>query len=340
MPLPSEMLINKLWNDFQLYIQGNWSLPIEFGIKDGKIKKRILLKDFGEFVPLNNVQPQIKFCQVLCEILKHNLSQKDKAGFKVPHENTMRGFLKAGLSATTQKITLNTFAVFLGYDHWDDYRRKNSKIFNEEKNKNIFNKKVDDKVSDSKKIPLKHPVRKNKKMVALFLYAASVILITIVIFIFLPKKIYNNPIDISSVISTIFMGNKAEFDAYSKIPLIDTSSLDQFFVNTRPDGSARASIVGSLNRRKKAGCILVTSNSSYNLIDIAVKKIQDTVAYLTTTEKWHLRWYDTVIKKEVWVYDTTNEHEYILVKRDKTWKILMDDYKGKLRRPAFMESEL
>ncbi len=115
-----EILINKLWEDYQLYIKGNWSIPIGFGMKDRKVKQRILLHDFGKLAPLHQVQPQIKFCQVLCEILRHNLTQKNKDGFKIPHENTMRSFLKAGLAPTTQKNTLNAFAAFLGYEHWDD----------------------------------------------------------------------------------------------------------------------------------------------------------------------------------------------------------------------------
>jgi hypothetical protein len=336
MLLKPEILINKLWDDFQLYIKGSWTLPIEFGAKDGKVKKRILLQDFGEFLPLSYVQPQMKFCQVLCEILKYNLSQKDKEGFKIPHENTMRGYLKAGLSSTTQKNTLNAFAAFLGYEHWDDYRRKNStNVIGAYKADNV--KAIIDTVKEIKKTVTKKISIKPR----LFAFSGIGILICVIIFIFYSKT-NNSKESIEDekrkIISTVRQANKAEFEAYSKIPVLDTPSLDHFFIN-HPEGSARAFIIGALTRRKEAGCILVTSMSSYNLIDVEVKNIQDTVAYLTTTEKWHLRWFDTLRKEDVLVYDTTNKHDYILVKQNATWKILMDNYNGRLRKPYFASRE-
>lgn len=342
-PTP-EILTNKLWEDFELFIKGNWTVPIELGMKDGKVKKRILSNDFGHFSELNKIQPQIKFCQILCQIVRHNLAQKGKDGFRVPHENTMRNFLKAGFSASTQKNTLNAFAAFLGYENWTDFRRKNAHYIAQqtiEKNTIIRQTTASIQVIPlQKKIAPEIPqlanftVTQKRKRIRFRRVLIVCIFISALFGIVQHYFAKTDEKEINEVLSAVTGANNAEFIAYCNIPHVDTSSLDFFFANSRPDASARAAVVSTIARAKKNGRVLVTPASSYNLIHIDVKEIRDSVAFVSTREKWHLSWLDTLLNKEVIVYDTTNSHNYILVKQDKRWKILMDDYEGKFRRPA------
>lgn len=51
-------------------------------------------------------------------------------------------------------------------------------------------------------------------------------------------------------------------------------------------------------------------------------------AYVETKEQWRLLWYDAITNNDVRIFDTLNQHIYLLKKEDQFWKIYMDEYRG------------
>ena len=57
-----------------------------------------------------------------------------------------------------------------------------------------------------------------------------------------------------------------------------------------------------------------------------------TDARVETNEQWYLLWYDERTNKDVVLFDTLNRHQYWLKKESNSWRIHMDEYRGRPKK--------
>lgn len=85
----------------------------------------------------------------------------------------------------------------------------------------------------------------------------------------------------------------SEFEAYQTLPNIITDNLlNRWFYSTGP---AKKEILPVLTRHKERGWILTNpmNPSTKRILSIKVKKIEKKEIFVSTTEYWYLRWWDT-----------------------------------------------
>jgi hypothetical protein len=130
------------------------------------------------------------------------------------------------------------------------------------------------------------------------------------------------------ILSVVKKAIQAEFSAYKSLPDINLNQIDKYF-NHR--SSARARIIHLLNRHHQRGWVInnLLNPSTYEILDIKLKKIESNKATVMTEEYWYLRWYDTKTSEYVFVYNEKNTQTYILEK-DKygIWRVNVNIYKG------------
>jgi hypothetical protein len=112
-----------------------------------------------------------------------------------------------------------------------------------------------------------------------------------------------------------------EFEAYQTLPnIITDEQLSRWFYSTGP---AKKEILHVLTRHKERGWILTNpmNPSTKRILSIKVKDILKKEIFVTTTEYWYLRWWDTKKNSYAFPYRETSRQQYILRKDTGIWKI-------------------
>ncbi len=114
---------------------------------------------------------------------------------------------------------------------------------------------------------------------------------------------------------------ETEFEAYRTLPeIIEDGLLNSWFY---PAGPAKKEILHVLSRHKERGWILTNfmNPSTKRILAIKVKKIEKNEIFVSTTEYWYLRWWDTKKKSYAFPYRETNRQQYFLRKDNGIWKV-------------------
>lgn len=130
------------------------------------------------------------------------------------------------------------------------------------------------------------------------------------------------------ILSVVKAAMQAEFSAYQNLPSIEHERIDKYFTKT---GSARARIVHLLKRHQERGWVInnLLNPSTYEILDIKLKRVQSNKANVLTEEYWYLRWYDTTASEYAFIYNEKNSQTYVL-ERDSSgsWRVDVNIYKG------------
>ncbi len=112
-----------------------------------------------------------------------------------------------------------------------------------------------------------------------------------------------------------------EFEAYHTLPqIIEDDLLNSWFC---PSGPAKKEIMHVLLRHKERGWVLTNpmNPSTKRILSIKVKDIEKKEIFVSTTEYWYLRWWDTKNNSYTFPYRETSHQQYVLRKDDGIWKI-------------------
>ncbi len=112
----------------------------------------------------------------------------------------------------------------------------------------------------------------------------------------------------------------AEFRAYLALPQIETDELHQWFCLDSP---AIKEILNLLSRHQKKRWIISNpmNPSTKRLLNVKVKRIEGSEAFVNTMEYWYLRWWDDRDGSYTYPYRETNRQVYILRKELDGWKV-------------------
>ena len=114
---------------------------------------------------------------------------------------------------------------------------------------------------------------------------------------------------------------ETEFKAYMKLPkIISDVILDKCFMTDSP---AVKEIMHVLIRHKERGWIISNpmNPSTKRILSLKVKKIEKGEVFVSTTEYWYLRWWDTNKNAYTFPYRETNKQQYVLRKHSNMWKV-------------------
>ncbi len=142
----------------------------------------------------------------------------------------------------------------------------------------------------------------------------------------------NNTVSISpeeetEIINIITEGIKQEFELYKAIPDID-KPLKLFANYVAANGTAYNNVLQVAQRQiKRKWVINNTLNPSYHdIIDIRISKIEGNTAYVSTTEYWFLKWFDTINQEYAYQYENQNTQLYVLRKITDKWLVYTNIY--------------
>jgi len=106
---------------------------------------------------------------------------------------------------------------------------------------------------------------------------------------------------------------KREHYAYTQLPEIEESHISKSYIKGSPSFNLIMDVLVEKSKTKQ-----VISNdynpSSYEILDISVKKIEDNYAQVHTKVYWLLCWWDTSLERYVKRYKDISDHFYILNK--------------------------
>jgi len=108
--------------------------------------------------------------------------------------------------------------------------------------------------------------------------------------------------------------------AYCNLPKISESIISKNFIK----GSSSYNMIMDTLTDKSSNKQVISNNynpSTYEILDIKVKKIEDNKAQVYTKEYWLLCWWDTLQNKYVKRFKSIADHYYILQKENSIWKI-------------------
>ncbi|KAF0152028.1 MAG: hypothetical protein FD143_1396 [Ignavibacteria bacterium] len=114
---------------------------------------------------------------------------------------------------------------------------------------------------------------------------------------------------------------ETEFEAYQTLPqIIEEELLNSWFC---PFGPAKKEIMHVLTRHVERGWVLTNpmNPSTKRILAIKVKDIKKKEIFVSTTEYWYLRWWDTKKNSYAFPYRETNHQQYILRKDTGIWKV-------------------
>ena len=118
----------------------------------------------------------------------------------------------------------------------------------------------------------------------------------------------------------------AEFTTYKRLPNVDTSPLEPYFV---PSGPAFKRIENILRQhsRKKRTIQSPDQNPSHMLVKkVKMLEASRDHAVVRTQEYWYLRWWSLPEERYVNIYDQQNYQLYSLVKRKGRWLVETNEY--------------
>jgi hypothetical protein len=114
---------------------------------------------------------------------------------------------------------------------------------------------------------------------------------------------------------------ETEFEAYHTLPrIIEDDLLNSWFCASGP---AKKEIMHVLLRHKERGWVLTNpmNPSTKRILSIKVKDIEKKEIFVSTTEYWYLRWWDSKKNSYAFPYRETNHQQYVLRKDDGIWKV-------------------
>ncbi len=223
-------------------------------------------------------------------------------------------FQQRGFPTGVKTSTLDLFSMYLGYERFSDFIKKNKKKAILRKENKLINTKK------SKKI--------NRKVLSIGIIVIFILLISWKDF---PVNNSNEYLKAKEEITTVI--NKAaqlEFNLYKSLPdAKDSIKLSSYFTT---DGSATSNIKGYvdnvMNKKRK----LRIPGSFFYIENMEITNISDAEAIVKTTEKWRLLWYKITTNNNEVLYEATNNQKYILKKVDGNWKIHHNDYQGEAKK--------
>jgi hypothetical protein len=292
-----------LWVGFKNHLNESWDLYATFGTN------------------LEEACEQIKFSEAVVQQMVTDF--KDQGiNFEPLNHLTLYNYFKTdGFSLNAKTKTLNTFSAFIGYQNWSAFREKVEK--------GEITSQAFPYVHDKAPKPGEGgqpPRMPGSKWLNLFIFMTALALLSY----FIWHHFEETKDEKERIEKAIKAANAAEFNAYMKIPAIDSNTLKKHFVES---GTAYNTIVSVLLRSQRRNRKLLVPPSSYVVNDIEVTELDVDQAEAESEEHWVIRWYDGITDSEM-LFDTINRHIYYLLKEDGKWKVQVDAYSGRSRKPA------
>ncbi|MFT7248274.1 MAG: hypothetical protein ACI97P_001052 [Arcticibacterium sp.] len=166
-------------------------------------------------------------------------------------------------------------------------------------------------------------MRKSNPKIAFVMLGIACIATLFYFFILEPIK------EKSQIINTIELANKSQFEAFQRLPIIDSTFLLKHY---QRDGNAYKVIL-TLLKNNKSNTIRINQpngNPSFQKVfSCKVMKLKSGIAIAKTSEHSFLKWYNTELAKYVVSYNEKNEQLYELIKERDKWKITHNYFEGK-----------
>ena len=289
------------------------------GFKDHLAESWDQYKSFGE--NLEEACEQIKFSEAVVQNMISDFEEKGISFEPLNHLTLYNYFKTDGFSVNAKTKTLNTFSAFIGHQNWATFSKK---VENGEITGDSFSH-IPKQVPQSDGIIMSSRNSRTKWLLGiLFLFTFAALSY------FIWNHLEETKDEKKRIEKAIKAANAAEFNAYMKIPVVDSNSLKKHYVES---GTAYNSIVSVLIRSQKRNRKLLVPPSSYVINDIEITELDDDQAEAESEEHWVVRWYDGITDSEM-LYDTINRHIYYLLKENGKWKVQVDAYSGRSRKPA------
>lgn len=218
----------------------------------------------------------------------------------------------------------NTFNLLLDYckDQYmlevENYKEEQPNTQNEDESSHLIeaDSEVEKIEVDDTQATFEKDKSKNLK-IKLFIKSGLFIILLICSAIF---YFYEN--DKKNIYNLIENCNLAEFDAYKKVPEIDTQFFNLYFTNSKLHPNKKE-IKEILQRRQEKGSTLIEP-SSYKILEKKVISFNFKKAKIQTLESWRMDWSGDSLK-----YDVKNIQTYYMVKINGKWLIEHNKYEGK-----------
>jgi hypothetical protein len=252
---------------------------------------------FGEY-NIEKANRKAKFYQALASEITANTRL-------VISRDTVYRFDQANGGASSGSLYI--FSKYLGYQSWEHYKAATNC------QQPAFETTIDAPTEIKYKIP--------KKQLA---YFGSTLLLGLILGWF-----YNNNKEKSAIEAVIYKANLCQFNTFKKLPILDTTSIDSFYVQK---GNSRSSIITVLLGSLKGNRVIAQPRhnpSFYKILSTEILNMKDTSAIVQTSEHWFLKWYDFKAQRYSISYDVKNNQLYELVKQGDRWLILNDFFEGK-----------
>lgn len=242
--------------------------------------------------------------------------------------DTMHRILTSGkLSPNQKNITFEMLCRYLGYQSWWHFQRAidKQKIIQETQQNKPFQPQnlIPSTISSLEK---ETEQEDNKKRRLVLLFSISIAALSPIIYYFASFSNTISELDASTLIKA---ANQAEFDAYQALPELDTAALRKYFT---PDGTAYSDAIELILKSHQKGRQLLPP-SGYEIVEIQAPVKKEDYIYVKTRERWKLLWCDPVDARG-FLYDTLNHQEYYLKLHDNQWKVDVNYYQGRAKRPA------
>ena len=128
--------------------------------------------------------------------------------------------------------------------------------------------------------------------------------------------------DEMDALTTIREANWHQMQAFKKVhETVDAEPINRFYGNV-----AARDLIGFLEKMNAKGTRLEQSRSSYDILDMEIIEQTDERVHVRTREHWLLRW-DYPHQQDM-IFDTINQHDYILLREGDRWVIEQDIYEG------------
>jgi hypothetical protein len=254
-----------------------------------------------------------KFAQaVYADMVSYFANQK--INVKVVNYLTLHSyFQQRGFSAKLKMGTLDVFSMYLGYEDFSDFIKKNKK---EDLHTEAALPQKEYEISE-----------KVKKSFLRWLFKAlltPLLALKTLFFAALSKK---RATEEGQLVHLIHKASALEFSLYSAIPYSkDTVKLSEYFTL---DGTALQLIKGYMDGGLRNGRKLRIPGSFFEIVEVKIIRIAKDEALVKTEEKWRLLWYEMKTDKNDIVYDVLNTQMYYLKKVGGKWKIDRNEYSGK-----------
>ncbi len=131
----------------------------------------------------------------------------------------------------------------------------------------------------------------------------------------------NNPE--KEIITVLHRALNETFLCYQKLPDLKELNLGDYFI----EGEAAYKKILELVARKQQENTIISNTfnpSTFEVLDMTIKKLEQNYAQVATKEYWLLCWWDSNTKKYIHRYKDISKHYYILHKIDGKWKIKTD----------------